>query len=670
MTDPASLLNQAIHLARSGHFDEAMHLAGQIPPSSVRFQFQTDMLNNRGRQADLQEGEKICAQWRKIDPSNVQPLFQLMQLYWKGGRLSETAQLAIKIGELDPSHKLTPYYQGISLQLNGDFQNAVAKHRLALQLNAQQLFSDSELDLEVAIAAYEVAAGHYPSSPGLDEDAMVEAHDSCDLLATALGKWLDTKPEFSRLDAGQVTRYSNACYNLACVDSKRFQGLERALAHLSTALQINPGHSLAHSNYLFVKNYDPNQTKQGALGLARKNCAVIRQQMGPPKSRWSNKPDPDRKLRIAYLSSDFCRHSVVYFITPVLEAHDPKRVQVHAYYTGRNRDKWTERVASAVDRFTLAGMMTDEEIHRQIVMDQIDILVDLNGFTSGHRVGALMRRAAPIQVSWIGYPGSTGLDVMDYRIVDTNTDPDSETMRLSSESLLYMDPVFSVYLPDYPLPEIAPETPALKNGYFTFGSFNALPKLNPGLFELWGRILSRVDGSKLLIKNRMLDQASVRRDVSEALVVAGIDQDRQILMGRTESPDDHLKTYRGVDLCLDSYPYNGTTTNCDSFIMGVPVLTLSGELHASRVTTSQLRALGLDRLITTNPDQYVEMAVCLASDKEALNRIHQGLRDQFLSSAMMDYQSFTTQLERSFRDIWHQWCEKAEGRNLSAQKSL
>ena len=659
MPDPASLLNQAIQLARSGHFDKAMHLAGQMPPSPVKFQFQTDMLNNRGRQGDLKEAERICTQWRKLDPNNVQPLFQLMQLYWKSGRLNETPQLAMKIGELDPLHKLTPYYQAVSQQLNGDFQNAIAMHRLALQLNARQSFSDSELDLEVAIAAYEVAAGHYPSSPGLDEDALVEAHASCDLLESAIGKWLDTKPDFSRLDAGQLTRYSNACYNLACVDSKRFQGLERALAHLSTALQINPAHSLARSNYLLIKNYDPNLTRREALDLACKSSAEIRQQMGPPKSSWNNKPDPDRKLRIAYLSSDFRRHSVAYFITPVLEAHDRERLQVYAYYTGRNRDKWTERVASTVDRFTLAGRMTDEELHRQIVMDQIDILVDLNGFTSGHRVGALMRRAAPVQVSWIGYPGSTGLDVMDYRIVDANTDPDSESTQLSSENLLYMDPVFSVYLPDYPLADIAPETPAIKNGYITFGSFNALPKLNPDLFEMWGRILSDVDGSKLLIKNRMLDQPSVRKDVSEALAAVGIDRHRQILMGRTESPDDHLKTYLGVDLCLDSYPYNGTTTNCDSFIMGVPVLTLTGECHASRVTTSQLRVLDLDGLIAPDPDQYVEKAVRLASNTQALNKLRQGLRERFLSSAMLDYQGFTTQLETKFRDIWLKWYEQA-----------
>lgn len=656
MPDPASLFNKAIQLARSGNLDQAIDLANQLPPSPGKFQFQADMLINRGKQGDLEEAGKICTQWRKLDPANAQPLFQLMQLYWKSGRVNETPQLATKVAELDPSNKLVPYYQAVSYQLNGNFPNALEKHRLALRLNTSRPFSDSELELEVAIAAYEVSAGHYPASPGLDEDALVEAHASCGLLEDSIQKWLATRPDFSRLDAGQITRYGNACYNLACVDIKRYQGLDQALAHLRNALQINPAHGLARTNYLLIKNYDPNLSQPEAFELGCKNSKDIRQQLGPPKSTWNNNPDPDRKLRIAYLSSDFCRHSVVFFITPVLEAHNRNQLQVHAYYTGRNRDKWTDRVANAVDRFVLAGQMTDQELYQKIVSDQIDILIDLNGFTSGHRVDVLMRRAAPVQISWIGYPGSTGLDTMDYRIGDTTTDPEPDATQYSTEKLLHMDPVFSVYMPDYPLPDLSADAPALNNGYITFGSFNALPKLNPQLFNLWGKIISRVDGSKLLLKNKMLDQPSVRKDISEALAAVGIDRDRQILLGRTDSPDEHLKTYLGVDICLDSYPYNGTTTNCDSFIMGVPVITMTGARHVSRVTTSQLRALGLDQLVTRDSDQYVDAAVSLALDTDAQNKIRKELRERLLDSELMNYQVFTSQLESKYRKVWHNWC--------------
>jgi len=656
--DPRKLLDQATQLARSGQLNKAMALVVQMPSSPVKYQFQVDLLINRKGLGDLQQAENICAQWRKSDPGSVQPLFQLMKLYWSSGRVSLTPSLAVRIGELEPEHQFTRYYQAVSQQLNGDFRDAIANHQLALLRNARQKFSNPELDLEVAIAAYDVAAGKYPASPGLNEDALVEDKLTCDLLRIAIQQWMDSKPQLSKLHAGQLTRYSNACYNLGCVDATRYFGLDSALQHFRNAMQVNPAHNLARSNYLFVKNYDPGMSGQEALDQSRKAAAELRQQLGPPMMSWSNNPDPERVLRIAYLSSDFCQHSVVHFITPVLEAHNRERVQVHAYYTGRNRDKWTERVASAVDQFHLAGRMADRKLHQEIVQDQIDILVDLNGFTRGHRVEVLMRRAAPVQVSWIGYPGSTGMDVMDYRIVDKLTDMEPEATNFSSEKLLYMDPVFSVYLPDSELPDLAPEPPVLKNGYVTFGSFNALPKLNPQLLKMWGEILSRVNGSKLLIKNKMLDQPSVRRDISEALTAVGIDEQRQILLGRTDPPHDHMKTYQRVDLCLDSYPYNGTTTNCDSFIMGVPVLTLTGSRHASRVTASQLNSLGLDMLIAADSDQYVDTAVRLASDTTLLNDIREGLRERFQGSALMDHQGFTRQLEAKYREIWRSWCEE------------
>ena len=657
--DPRKLLEQATQLARSGQLDEAMALVVQLPRSPVKYQFQIDLLVNRHRSGDVQQAEKICAQWCESAPGSVQPLFQLMQLYWNSGRVKLTPPLAVRIGELEPEHQFTRYYQAVSQQLNGDLQDAIANHRLALLRNASQKFNDSELDLEVAIAAYEVAAGNYPASPGLNEDALVEAELTYNLLRNAIQQWLDSEPDFAKLHAGQITRYSNAFYNLGCADASRYFGLDRALKYFRNALQVNPAHNLARSNYLFIKNYDPDMSNKDALDQCREAAAEMRQQLGPPLASWNNNPDPERVLRIAYLSSDFCQRSVVHFITPVLEEHNRECVQIHAYYTGRNRDKWTERVASAVDQFCLAGKMTDHDLHQKIVQDRIDILVDLNGFTQGHRVEVLMRRAAPVQVSWIGYPGSTGLDVMDYRIVDKLTDP--EARHFSSEKLLYMEPVFSVYLPDSELPHVAADTPALKNGYVTFGSFNSLPKLNPQLLKMWGEILSRVDGSKLLVKNKMLDQPSVRKDISEALTAAGIDQQRQILLGRTDPPHDHMKTYQRVDLCLDSYPYNGTTTNCDSFVMGVPVLTLTGSRHASRVTTSQLSSLGLDMLIATDSDEYVNTAVRLASDPALLNSIRVGLRKRLQESALMDYQGFTRQLEAKYREIWRSWCAERSG---------
>ena len=659
MQEAQALIDQAKRLARAGQLDRAMELAGQLPASPVKFQLQITLLQGSHKPGDRQRADDICSEWQRLLPRSAEPLMQLMQIYWGSDRASLTPPLAVRAAELEPDHRLTPYFQAVSQQLNGDLHAAIANHRLALLRNARHPFGELELDLEVGIAAYDVAAGHYPRSPGLNEDALVEAQSVYGLLEKSLQGWLDSKPDLPGLRPGQVTRYGNACYNLGCMEANRYLGWGRALRYFQQTLQVNPGHVQARTNTLFVKNYEPGLSNQDALDLHLSTTSELRQQHGAPKSAWEIDPDPDRELRIAYLSSDFRRHSVVHFILPVLEAHTQENLHVSAWYTGNKHDEWTQRVISAVQKFTPAGNMTDQELHRQMVRDRIDILVDLNGYTRGHRIGVLMQRAAPIQLSWIGYPGTTGLDVMDYRVVDAITDPQPEADRHHSEKLLYLDPVFSVYMPDDPLPEVAPETPALNSGYFTFGSFNALPKLNTGLLQMWGQILARVEGSRLLVKNKMLDQSSVRRDVSNALVEAGIAVDRQILLGRTDSPYDHMQAYQAVDLCLDSYPYSGTTTTCDSLIMAVPVVTLAGSRHVSRVTASQLSSLGLHDLVADNGAQYVDIAVDLALNTAKLNDIRQDLRQRLQRSALMDYQGFTRQLEKKYRSIWRHWCAQA-----------
>ena len=663
LQNPRLVLDQATRLARAGKLDEALSLTGHLPASPVKFQFQIDLLKNRNRQGDYQQVSEICVQWQRLAPGSVEPVFQEMQLYWGINRAGLTLPLANKIAELEPDHQYTAYYQAISQQLNGDFQNAIVNHRRALVRNSRRTFSELELDLEVAIAAYEIAAGHFPGSPGLNEDSLVEDQATFEHLKQATQRWLDSDPDISSLSADQVTRYGNACYNLGCVEASRYLGVGRALQHFRDTLRVNPAHMLARTNFLFVKNYDPEMSNQRALQLHLDTAAQLRRRSGSPRSSWKNVPDPERNLRIGYLSSDFCRHSVAHFITPVLESHDRKSLEVNAYYSGRRQDEWSERIAASVDQFAAVGTMNGQELHQKIVQDGIDILVDLNGYTQGHRLEVLLQRAAPIQVSWIGYPNTTGLDVMDYRIVDRITDPAPAAARNNSETLLYMDPVFSVYLPDVSLPDVAAELPASKAGHFTFGSFNALPKLNPELMHMWGRILARVEGSKLLIKNKMLDQPSVRKEVSQALTDVGIAPDRQILLGRTASPFDHMQSYQAVDLCLDSYPYNGTTTSCDALAMGVPVVTLAGSRHVSRVTASQLGSLDLSSLVATSAEQYVNIAVDMALNPEKLTAIHRNLRERMQKSALMDYQGFTRQLEQKYRDIWKHWCAEAVNMN-------
>jgi len=654
--DPRVLLERAVRLARAGQIDQALSLVGQLPNSPVKYELQIDLLKSRNKQGDSRLAEIACAQWQQLTPESVEPLFRLMQIYWRGRQHHLTPEIDRKIGELNPDHRLTPYYQAVSRQLNGDLEGAIERHRVAVLRNGKRASSRLETDLEVGIATYEVAVGHFAGSPGIDEFALSKTQSAYDILRDAAQSWLDSEPEIKTLGADQVIRYGDALYNLGSVDINRYNGQDDALQHFQNALHVNPDHLMAKANRLFVNNYGHATGNLATLQLHRETFASIRRQLGPPMLAWDNEKNQQRLLRIGYLSSDFYGHAVAHFITPILESHHKQAFEIHAYYTGNRFDTWTDRIKNASQHFIIASDMTDDELHRKIVQDQIDILVDLNGLTKGNRVNVLMRRAAPVQVNWIGYPSTTGMDVMDYRIVDSTTDPQPESVNHNSEKLIYMDPVFSVYLPNAKLPAVAPEAPAMANGYITFGSFNSLSKLNPALLKMWAQILLRVENSKILIKNKMLDQASVRMDISKALEREGIAIERQILLGKTPSPYEHMQTFQRVDLCLDTYPYNGTTTTCDTLIMGVPVVTLAGSRHVSRVTASHLSALDLHELVAHNDAHYIDIAVRVASDLSLLHEVRQGLRERMQQSALMDYQGFTHQLETKYHEIWGHWC--------------
>jgi predicted O-linked N-acetylglucosamine transferase (SPINDLY family) len=303
--------------------------------------------------------------------------------------------------------------------------------------------------------------------------------------------------------------------------------------------------------------------------------------------------------------------------------------------------------------------MDDRQLLEAIRNDRIDILVDLNGLTRGHRIGVLAERAAPVQVSWIGYPNTTGLDSVQYRVVDRVTDPQGEADSRHSEALLRMDKVFSVYEPPADMPEVG-EALSPYREKFVFGSFNFMPKINMGVLAAWAEILERVPESRLLVKNMVLDFEHPSARLLEAMQSLGTDISRVDLVGRTVEPGDHFRYYHQVDVCLDTFPYNGTTTTCDSLYMGVPVVALLGIDHRSRVSASQLAAVGLDSLVAQDQNEYVDIAVALATDQQKLQNVRLNLRQRMRASALMDFQAFTRQLESKYHDIWQNACSQKQ----------
>ena len=314
---------------------------------------------------------------------------------------------------------------------------------------------------------------------------------------------------------------------------------------------------------------------------------------------------------------------------------------------------------SAVANWRMTADMSDDELARMIQADAIDILVDLSGHTGLNRLLVFARKPAPIQVTWIGYPNTTGLSTMDYRITDAFADPIGATEALHTEKLVRMPECFSCFKPPSNAPHVS-ALPAVARGTITFGSFNNFAKITPEVMRVWIAILARVPGSLLVLKNWCLDNDRMKTFMLEAFARCGATPGQVELWNPNTSNVDHLNCYNSIDIGLDPFPYNGTTTTCDALWMGVPVITLAGVSHVGRVGVSQMSNLGLQELIARDTDHYVDIAIALATDVPRLAALRGGMRVRVSASPLMDAPRLTKNLETAYDNMWSVY--------LSAQK--
>ena len=414
-------------------------------------------------------------------------------------------------------------------------------------------------------------------------------------------------------------------------------------------LAATPGDLQARSNLLMLLNYFPNadvakvfeeHLEWGRIAEAR----IPRLESVNPAG------DPLRILRVAYLSPDFREHSVASFIEPVLKHQDRSRFEVWCYSNLPTPDETTLRLKGCADGWRDIDKLSDGEAAHLIREDRIDILIDLAGHTSNNRLGVFAAKPAPVQMTWLGYPNTTGLRTIDYRITDGVADPAGEDAHYSEE-LLRLDGCFLCYQPDPNTPEVAP-LPALANGHITFGSFNNFSKINPDVLQLWSAVLKQVPGSRLLLKCPALTDADVRDRVSADFQALGIGAERIDMLGHTRTRQEHLALYARVDIALDTFPYNGTTTTCEALWMGVPVLSQAGKHHAGRVGVSLLSAAGLTDWLATTPESFATTARNRAADLTGLDRLRGMLRDQLMNSSLCDAAGFVHRLEEAMRQVW------------------
>jgi len=423
------------------------------------------------------------------------------------------------------------------------------------------------------------------------------------------------------------------------------------------AIELAPDNAALHGNLVYALNYvpgvDPASLFAEHLAWGKRHADPLTEQAAPH----DNEPAPVRRLKIGYVSAHFCRHAVHYFSEPLLAAHDHEGFEIYCYSDSPLEDDATARIRAAADHWRRTSHDTDEELAEMIRNDRIDILVDLAGHISGNRLLVFARKPAPIQVTYIGYQNTTGMAAMDYRLTDERADPPGRSDALHTEKLVRLPLSFFCYRPPDEAPPITP-LPARAAGQVTFGSFNSFSKVTPQVLDVWLTILERFSGSRLLV---LADRSGfVERRLGELAREHRLDPGRIVIVERRPHKE-YLQLLQVADIALDAFPFNGHTTTCDSIWMGVPVVMLEGETYASRFGGSVLANVGLESAIATNTDEYVEIAVGLAQDLDALEKLRAELRPRMANSVLLDFAGFTRNVEAAYRQMWHDWCAARKG---------
>lgn len=352
-------------------------------------------------------------------------------------------------------------------------------------------------------------------------------------------------------------------------------------------------------------------------------------------------------VKIGYVSGDFRRHSVAHFLLPVLRNHDRNAFQIHCYSNNAQTDDVTDRLISASDQWRRIFGLDDEAAAKLIAEDGIELLIDLSGHTAHNRLSLFARQPAPVQATWLGYPGSTGVEAIKYRLVDAITDPPGEADAHHNERLIRLDPGFLCYAP---LDE-APEPAMRPAGPVRFGSFNNPAKLSPATLDLWVRVLEAVDQSELVLKGRSFADPKMRQTLLTRFGKRGIAYERIVLLEHMSAPERHMAAYGEMDIGLDPFPYNGTTTTCEALWMGVPVVTMLGARHSARVGGSLLTQIGLDSLIARDERDFIRLASDLAADYRRRSGLRGKLRQMMQDSPLCDGPGFTRRLEEAYRGM-------------------
>ncbi|MDR3405574.1 MAG: tetratricopeptide repeat protein [Chthoniobacter sp.] len=656
---PAVTVQQAFALAvqhhQAGRLVEAEGLYRQVlavqPDFAGAYNNLGGALRSLGR---VDEAIAAFQEARRLDQGMVEAHENLGDVLKERGLFEDAAAVYLELLQRRPEYAAGYHQLGIAYARMGQAGKALSAYENALRLkpdfpealNNKGVASRELRQLPGAIESFRGALQLDPDSP--------EAHYNLGNVLKDMGQLDEARQEFERA-VGLKPTYADACNGLANILKDQARP-DAALAQFRRALELAPDDAALHSNLICMLHYSPSQSVATIAAEQRrwneKFCVPWRGRIPPH----GNDRTPDRRLRIGYVSADFRDHVVGHYLLPLLRGHDHAAFEIFGYSGVACPDRLTEMIRGHVHHWRHCVGMSDEALSAMIRRDGVDILVDLSQHLSGNRLRVFAQQPAPVEVSFAGYPESTGVESIAYRISDRFLEPRwGEKENDRGEEILLVD-TFMCYEPA----ESDVEThalPAGELGYVTFGNLNNFCKVNERALRVWARVLTEVKGSRLLF---LSPRGSHRQQTVELLGREGIEAQR-IEFCEPRPRRQYLELYGKVDIALDPFPYNGHTTSLDALWMGVPVVSLVGERAVSRAGLSQLTNLGLPELVAHTEDEYVAIATRLAHDLPRLTELRATLRGRMEASVLMDAPRFARQIEDAYRAMWRRWCAEEKG---------
>lgn len=640
-----------------------------------------DVLHRTG---DSERAEELYRQVLHVAPRNNIALTNLRILLNTQKRSGEMLSELKQAVEFDPGNEEVWYNLGCAYTDLHNYESAIKSYEQALSLNPRH--ANSLMNCGNALLAltqykeaekyYRLAVEHHPE--------MAEAHNNLAITLNAQGRKQEAADCFEQAlsinpdnfdalsnygvllvqmnQADRARKLLEHCYAVAPHFAAGINNLghvlkeqgkiKEAITFFRKAIETDPNYAAAQSNLLFCIQFDPDISMAEIKAEHEKFGQLHGTPLMPYWPKHKNMPNINRRLRIGYVSPDFRGHVVSYFIEPILANHDRQQFDIYLYSNAAKHDKKTPELLAYANKWRDISRLPDNLATELIELDQIDILFDLAGHTAGGRLLTFARKPAPIQITYLGYPSTTGLVAMDYRLTDAFADPIGTSEEYYVEKLLRLPNSLWCYRPPVEAPEPGP-LPALTNGYLTFGSFNAVGKIGPAVIALWAKLLKAIPDSRLLMT--AIAGKSIQENIREQFAQHGVASDRLEIHDRLAT-EAFWKAVQQADIALDPFPVGGGTTTCETLWLGTPVLTCIGDTFLSRAGYSLLNAAGLGKFAAHSEGEFIDIARRWAADLPGLASLRESMRSKLSTSALIDEKNFTKNLEQLLKTVWHEWC--------------